>query len=390
MKSRIALFIVAVLLGSCVSTKKLLVEGDYDQVINRSIKKLIKDPNSTDDAELLDKSYNLANDRDYSRAKYLRQEGNPATWDEMFSLFSALKNRQENVRKVMPMHIGSRVIEYPQVDYDAQIIEAKAKAADFYYNDGKKLMAQNNRDAYRAAFNQLTRAKSYGGGSYLDADNLIQTCRINGISKVIVRIQNQTVIRLPDNWVKDVLTFNTDGLNSDWVEYNFAELNSNVQYDYVINVILQEIRISPDNQSDKDYMVKKDVPDGYTYLLDSRGNVRKDSAGNDMKVPKYKSLACSVIETLQQKKASLTGDVEFIVTNPDRQLKKEPIGSETLFEWKSARAIGDVGALSPEQIRMTQVKPAPFPNDFDMIGRTTENIRKAVRDVIYRNKGIIN
>ena len=248
----------------------------------------------------------------------------------------------------------------------------------------------NNRGAYRDAFYQLSKARSYGGGSYLDADKLIQECRIKGISRVIVGIQNQTVIKLPDNWVKDVLTFNTDGLNSEWVEYNFAQLNDKTQFDYVINVILQEINISPDQQTDKDYMVKKDVPDGYTYLLDAKGNVRKDTAGNDMKVPKYKNLACTVIETLQQKRASLTGTVEFTVLNPDRQLKKEAIGSETLFEWKSARAIGDAGALSPEQQRMTQVKPAAFPNDFDMIGRTTENIRKAVRDVIYRNRGLIN
>jgi hypothetical protein len=390
MKSRLALLLIAVMLGSCVSTKKLLISGDYDQVINRSIKKLIKDPNSTEDAQLLDQSYNLANDRDYSRAKYLRQEGNPNTWEEMFSLFSALKFRQENVRKVMPMHIGSRTIDYPVVDYDAQIIEAKAKASDYYYNNGKQLMTQNNRGAYRDAFYSITKAKNYGGGAYKDADKLLQECRIKGISRVIVTVNNQTVIKLPDNWVRDVLTFNTDGLNSEWVEYNFAQLNNNTQYDYAVNVILQDINISADNQSDKDYMVKKDVPDGFTYLMDAKGNVRKDTAGNDMKVPKYRNLACSVVETLQQKRANLTGSIEFIALNPDRQLKKEPIGSETIFEWKSGRAIGDVGALSPEQVRMTQVKPAPFPNDFDMIGRTTENIRKAVRDVIYRNRGLIN
>jgi len=389
MKSPLALLFIAVILGSCVSTKKLLIQGDYDQVINRSIKKLIKDPNSTEDAQLLDQSYNLANERDYSRAKYLRQEGNPANWDEMFNLFSALKFRQENVRKVMPLHIGSKIIEYPMVDYDAQIIEAKAKASEYYYNDGKRLMGLNNREAYRVAFNQLNRARGYAGGSYMDADRLMQDCRLKGVSKAIVTIQNATIIKLPDNWVRDVLTFNTDGLNSEWVEYHFAQMNNNEQFDYAINVVLQEINISPDQQSDKDYMVKKDVPDGFTYMMDAKGNVRKDTAGNDMKVPKYKNLACTVIETLQQKKATLTGTIEFIILNPQQQLKKEPIGSETNFEWKSARAIGDVGALSPEQVKMTQVKPAAFPNDFEMIGRTTDNIRRAVRDVIYRNKPLI-
>jgi hypothetical protein len=388
-KSGIALFFFVLLLASCVSTKKLLIEGDYDQVIDRCIKKLIKNPKSTEDADMLDRCYNLANDRDNSRTKFLRQEGNPAGWDEMFTLYSTLKNRQERVHKILPMQIGSKTVNYPQVDYDSQIIEAKGKATDYFYTNGKQLMSQNNRNAYRDAYYQISKAKSYNGGAYLDADNLIQECRIKGISRAIVQVDNRTMINLPDTWVKDVLTFNTDGLNSDWVEFDFMRMNADMQYDYVIHVILQEINISPDKQTERDFMVKKTVQDGFSYVLDANGNVRKDSAGNDMKMPRYKNLACSVIETLQQKRANLTGSVEFDVLNPATLLKQEPIGAETLFEWKSARAIGDFGALSPEQQKLTQVQPVPFPNDYDMIGRTTENIRKSLRDIIYRNKGFI-
>ena len=389
MRSTVLYLFVALLLGSCVSTKKMMVSGDYDGVIDRSVKKLIKDPNSTDDADQLDKAYNLANDRDQSRVKYLRQEGNPNTWDETLSLLAALKNRQDYVRKVLPMHIGGRTIDYPRVDYDAQIIEAKTNAADYYYNNGKKLMAQNTIDGYRNAFYQISKARDYSGGKYQDADQLISECRYKGISRVIVQIENKTMIKLPDDWVKNVLTFNTDGLSSEWVQYYFANLDNSIIYNYAINVILEDIAISPDQQSNKDYMVKRDVQDGYTYVLDSRGNVQKDTAGNDIKVPKYKSLACTVIETQQLKNASLKGEVEFLHLNPDQLLKKEPIGAQTNFEFKSARAVGELGALSPQQMQMTQVKPVPFPTNFDMIGRTTDNIRLSVRDVIYRNRPLI-
>jgi len=389
MNSRIALFFFLLMLASCVSTKKLLIEGDYDQVIDRCIKKLVKNPNSTDDAEMLDKCYNLANDRDNSRTKFLRQDGNPAGWDEMFTLYSALKSRQERVHKILPMHIGSKTVDYPQADYDSQIIEAKSKAADYFYTNGKRLMSQNSRDAYRDAFYQISKSRSYNGGSYRDADNLIQQCRIKGISRVIVKVDNRTMLNLPDNWVREVLTFNTDGLNSEWVEYNFAPTTGNVQYDFVIHVILQEINISPDKQTERDYMVKKTVQDGFSYVMDANGNVRRDSAGNDMKVPKYRNLACSVSEFLQQKRANLNGNIQFEALNPEAMLYQEPISAEALFEWKAAKAIGDLGALSPDQQRLTQVQPVPFPNDYDMIGRTTENIRKSVHDIIFRNKGLI-
>lgn len=389
MRSTLLFLIAAIILSSCASTNKMLVQGNYDAVIDRSVKKLIKDPQSAEDADLLDKAYNLANERDQSRVKYLKQEGNPNSWDETFSLLNALKNRQEYVRKVLPLNIKGRTIDYPRVDYDAEIIEAKRKASDYFYANGKRLMAQNTKDSYRQAYAELSRARDYSGGSYLDADQLISECRYKGISRVIVQVENKTILRLPDNWVKDVLTFNTDGLNSQWVEYNFASLDNTTQYDYVIDVILKDIAISPDQKNDKDYMVKKDVPDGFNYLLDAKGNVQKDTAGNDIKIPKYKTLACTLIETQQLKQASVKGEVQFILLNPDKLLKTEPIASETRFEYKSARAVGDVAALSPEQQQMTQVKEVPFPTDMEMIARTTENIRLAVRDAIYRNRSLI-
>jgi hypothetical protein len=389
MKRIFTLFFIALIISSCHSTKKMMVQGNYDGIIDKSIKSLIKNPDKEEDAIQLDKAYTLANDRDYSRAKYLRQEGNPNNYDEMFALFEALKNRQERVKKVLPLQIGGNSVNYPYVDYDGQIIEAKKKAAEYYWGNGQKLMKLNTKDAYRQAFNELNRAQNYSGGIYPNADRLIEEARLKGISRVVVDVDNRTQFRLPDDFEKQVLNFNTDGLNSDWVQYHFAVLDEQTKYDYVIKVVLHSVNISPDIKNDKDQMIKKDVYDGFNYALDAKGNVMKDTAGNDIKIPKYKTLTCTLIETVQEKSTNIQGEVEFVVLNPDQLLKKEPIGAETHFEFKSARSVGDIGALSTEQAQECQVKAVPFPSDFEMIARTYDNLRLAVRDVIYRNKFII-
>ncbi|NMB71614.1 MAG: hypothetical protein GYA22_05645, partial [Bacteroidales bacterium] len=91
-----------------------------------------------------------------------------------------------------------------------------------------------------------------------------------------------------------------------------------------------------------------------------------------------------------EKSVSLRGEVEFMMLNPDRRLlKKEPIGAESRFTFTSARAIGDVKALSEEQLKSIQAKPVPFPTDYEMIGRCTETLSNAVRDVVYRNRHLI-
>ncbi len=74
------------LVMSCSSPEKLLQKGNYDALIEKSVKNLIKKPDSEEDANMLDKAYKLANDRDLERIKYLKMEGNPNTWDEMLGL----------------------------------------------------------------------------------------------------------------------------------------------------------------------------------------------------------------------------------------------------------------------------------------------------------------
>ncbi len=46
-------------------------------LIEKSVKNLIKKPDSEKMPIMLDKAYKLANDRDLDRIKYLKMEGNP-------------------------------------------------------------------------------------------------------------------------------------------------------------------------------------------------------------------------------------------------------------------------------------------------------------------------
>ena len=80
MKSSFILILSLLIIISCASPEKLLQRGDYDAVIEKSVKNLIKNPGSEEDASMLDKAYKLANDRDLERVKYLKMEGNPNSW----------------------------------------------------------------------------------------------------------------------------------------------------------------------------------------------------------------------------------------------------------------------------------------------------------------------
>jgi hypothetical protein len=379
----------ALLLSSCSSPKKLLQKGNYDAIIEKSVKSLIKNPNNEEDAIMLDKAFNLANERDLERVKYLKAEGNPNTWDEMLSIYSNLKNRQTSVKRVLPLQIEGRSVQYNFVDYDAEIVAAKRKAADYFNAHGRKLMENKTKESYRQAYYELVKAKNYSGDSYRDLDQIINEAKYLGMSRALISVVNRTIINLPQEFSDGLIAVNATQLNSEWVEYYTRKADENLRYDYYIDIILQAITVSPDLIKDIDLIEKKTIENGFEYVLDTRGNVMKDTAGNDIKIKKYKEIQCTVIESQQKKDCYITGEVEFVSTNPQSLLKKQPIAAGTNFEHVSARAIGDLNALSPEKKKLVDLEPIPFPDDIRMIIDCTEALKNSIHEAINYNRSII-
>ena len=389
MKRITYLLILALILTSCTSSKKMMEKGNYDGAIYKSVKELRKNPENAKQADILDRCYKIANERDNERIKFLKRENNPNNWDEVFVIYSSLQNRQSLVRTVLPLNIDGRKINYEYIDYDAEIISAKNKAADYFYQNAQQLMKLGNKESYRQAYDELMKASKYTGGQYLDIDNMIEEARFKGMSRAIVMVNNMTHINLDPVFIEDLLEIPTDNLETQWVEYHFKDLDNQIDYDYTIFINLETISVSPDNVSEVDKMYKKEVQNGFDYVLDAKGNVIKDSLGNDIKIPKYKTLACTVIETHQNKSVYIEGNAEFLSNNPRKLLKKEPIGAENIFDHHSARAVGDIEALDSTARELIKSEYIPFPSDMQMIFNTTQTLKPAITDALYRNKRYI-
>lgn len=390
MKRILTLIMVALLLSGCGSTTKKLQQGNYDAVIDKTVKKLIRKPNSEDAAEM-DRAYRLANERDVERIKYLKTENNPDSYDEIFSRYNMMKERQRKVRTVTPMTVDGKTYSYEYVDYDEAIVAAKRKASDFFYANGKSLMENAlQKEDYRNAYYQLVKASEYSGGQFENIDDLIYDAHMKGISRVIVEVRNQSPLQLPPQVEEDLISFDTQGLGNEWVEYHFKHMDDNITYDYEILVKLLSIMVSPDETKDTDEVFKKKISDGFDYVLDANGNVMKDTAGNDIKIQKFREITCTLIETQQFKSVEIRGEVEIRSLNPERLLQKEPFGASNQFEHSSARSVGDEGALTAEALQKTKQEKIPFPSDVEMVMMCTETIKPAIRNAIYANRKYIN
>jgi len=390
MKKFLPLLLPVIFMFSCSSINKQLQRGQYDTVIERTVRRLIKNPDNAEDVRVLDRAYKMANERDLERIKFLKMENNPNNYDEIFLRYDNLKARQSRVRTVLPLNLKGTVINYDYVDYDAEIVQAKRKAAEYYYNNGQRLLQNSDRISNREAYYQLVRARDYSGDSYPGLTDMIIESRYKGTSKTLVQVANASPLSITPDFERELLNFSTEGLNSEWVEFHFMHVNDEIDYDYLVVVNITDILLTPDQTKGSDMVYKKEVEDGFKYALDARGNVMKDTAGNDIKIPLYKTLNATLIETQQHKEVTIKGVVEILELKPVRKLlAKEPIGANNVFNHVSARAVGDLAALDEEARKKTESELLPFPSDFQMIYNCAETLKPAIRNAIYANRRFI-
>ena len=186
MKKTLALLIITIILYSCGSSKKFYQRGQYDMAISKAVKKLRKKPNKEKEILILEQAYTKANNKDNERINFLKLEGNPEMWGELFNRYSKMKNRQSLVRDVLPLEVPStgRMVQFSMVNYDEEIINAKKKAAEYYYTYGKTLLDKGDRENAKRAYLEFKKVKSYYN-DFRDIDELMKEALFLATLKVI-------------------------------------------------------------------------------------------------------------------------------------------------------------------------------------------------------------
>lgn len=385
-KSATLIILTAFIVSGCISSKRYLQNGDYDYAIKKSVKKLMKKPDNEKEIRVLTQAYSLANQKDLDNISFLKKTGEPDIWDKIFSTYSVMKTRQEKV-KTLPQSILNKS-GYVYVNYDQEIIEAKKKAAAYFYAHAQTLLNKGDRANARTAYYELLKVKEYYS-SYKDNDSLVNRALLQGTANVLFKIKNQTTILLPADFETALTKISLTELNKLWINYDVNEVKDRT-YDYVILVNIKAIDVSPEFLKEIHYQESKEIEDGFTYLLDKNGNVVKDSLGNDIRIPKYKTISCDVVETQQKKTVVITGTLDYLNNETGQLLKTDPVTAQTFFENFYATANGNVLALKDETRKKTANKPMPFPANPAMILLAGDVMKGMVKDIIRKNKALFD
>jgi len=373
-----------ILMISCISSESYLKKGQYNAAVYQAVKKIRKKQKDKD-VEVLKKAYPIANQQDIDRINFLRQEGRPDIWDEVFERYQSLKNRQNLVKTVIPITYTGGTLNFKTIDYDAEIIAAKKKAAEYFYVHAQSLLKTGNRFDARLAYDELMQIANYYP-NYQNTAQLLQVAREKGMTNVLLSTKNHTHFRLMNDFVQSLYPKDLTPLNSHWVHYTIDKNLTN-HYDVILN--LRGIVLSPELLKEKQYTETKEIRDGWEYQLDQNGNVMKDSLGNDIKKPKFITISCVVTETIQRRDVNLKAELNYYERGTHDNVKNSPINANFFIENVFAVANGDFRALKSETKKLLERKPILMPTDLDMIYEAGNVIREAVKTELMKNRGVI-
>jgi len=390
MKKITIILVLSVLISACNSTKKvqkLIASGDYNRALEISVKKLQKSKESKKKQKhilFLETAYKKSVEENNRQLQRLEKDPNPASIEQIFELYTALDQRQEIVRPLLPLYHkkSNRNITFDFVDYTDQINASKATLSDYLYSKALKLLNSNTRDNARKAYSDLNYLNDVNP-NFKDVDALLKEAHYKGTTFVQVNLENQTNQVIPRRLEDDLLNFNTYGLDEFWTVFHSEEQN-NTNYDYELKLLFNRIDVSPERLEEKHSILEKEIEDGFEYRLDENGNVARDTLGKPIKVTKYKIVRSDFYEIHQEKASHIAGDVVLtkLSGNGKRIIDTFPLDSEFVFINDFAEMSGDNRALDSYHKDLLRHREIPFPSNEQMIFDTGEDLKEKLKHII--------
>ena len=354
--------------------------GNLDAAIDKAISsyRSAKKPAKRDEqVTIVENAYREAMNRDRLLVEQLKSSGDPAHWPRISNIYDGMQRRQDKLAAAMPLTYSNGSPANIDI-WNMQAVrgEARENAAAYYYEMAIPLVNSSRKADIRQGFKYLQETARYVS-HYKDVQQLLVSSSVRGSNFVYVfaEVGGNFPFIYPAGFTEGF--FSKDiRVRSEWLQYDRQQEN-NRSYDYVVRVIITELERTPETVRERIREESKDIEDGWKYVLDPNGNVKKDSLGNDIKVPNVVRVTAQVLETVQHKASRLTAVVEIIHVQSGKIMDGSTLYGEAVFNNIAYNYRGDKRALSSDSRQKMGNIPLPFPSDDEMIFLAREKLRES-------------
>ena len=366
----------------CNTARYHYEQGDTYTALLESVEALRRDlrPKRHDRyALVLERAFNEEQVRILRRIDQKRATGDPSNWPAIYGMYANLASIQDIVAPFLPVRIHgeNRDADIRLVDVAAAQADARLKAAEFLYAEGKRLIATGRTADAREAFFVLQELEETLHPGFRDARQWMEHARALGTNHALIRFHYPPDVLLPQAFVRTVENVALAPLEGLWVRVHRDSTTLPRPADHVIHVRVMGIDIGPEQVMQRTINEQAQVQDGTRPALDAAGNPLVDSTGAVITEPNMVTVTAVVQQTTQQKLGVMHGHV-VIEPALGGRYEEVPIQQQLSFQNAYATFMGDPRALSAETEQMVNGAPLPFPTDQQMLNDAALGFQQAI------------
>ena len=377
---------------SCRSVEKMVDRGDYESVVEIATKKLRNGKfRKTKHIKALEKAYGKLVRLEMDKLNRLENQNDLVAWERFLELSNRIERRQSLLRPFLPLNSNEGYSAYIEtLNTDELRNKAVSSIVDLSYKRGESLFEKfkvnGDKHIVREAFYAFERVADFSPEFKNVSDMIFETEKL-GVEHVLIDYARGT-----NPFIEEHVHFlSRDGYDlyapNHWVRLHQDE-EAREAFDYYARVSLHDVRFSPEFEKERIFVERKEVKDGWDYVLDDNGNVAKDSLGNDIKEPRFVTVKARVKEIFREKRLEIYSSVELY----DAQnvlVRNEDVHLESLFEDYTCIVRGDLRALKERTRKNVKDIPLAFPSDFDMMADSREKFHRIVQGKLHELLSII-
>ena len=315
--------LLAALLASCNTTKKLYEAQEYDQVIQRVAPEVCKGKTNTRDINMVAASYHKANQADHERIQALKATGQPDVWPEIYQRYCSMKGRNEAL-KCFPKKV-KKGMNYVKLDLDDDMLFARNKAESFLVAKTNQLLSTGSKTDAEEAATYITQLRRTNAENK-NLPNLRKKQTLLTADEITLNLASE--MKLDKTIENTVLAFDAGEIPFDVVRTKSSSA--------LVTVTIKNVTVSPVRLDEVSF---------------------KESNGTKN---------VEVTDHSQNKSATISGNIEYR-DNEGKPIGLVPFEAKSVFKNDYTTIKGDREACSPETLNRLNSKPIPVPTDESLL-----------------------
>ena len=367
---------------SCKSVQKLVDSGDYDSAIELATRKMRGDKiKKRKHIIALERAFANVNQNDIEEISFLRDKDDIGAHERILDILNDIEYRQRLIDPYLPLisKDGYRG-DFEFVKTQSIYSISAQRLTVLSYEKGLRLLelskSENSPRHARRAFSAFTRVADFNEDYEMNRSLLIEAEK-EGTEHVLIETFFDNDLFLPTDIARYIEDIRYVPGGSRWIRY-YDKSSDRQQFDYVARLNINDVQVSPEQESRKVFVEEKEIEDGEEYVLDNNGNVAKDTLGNDIKQPRFIVVQARVREITREKSLGINAHMEVIGVRSGQRLT-EPILANAEFYDRACIIRGDRRAISSQVRKRAKDYPLDFPSDIDLLFQTSEEVKRAFR-----------